>query len=349
MGSGGRARTRAAPAVGVALAGVLLAACATTAVARPAIAGVPTRSISVALSVVGCTRNDVCVAVGSSTTAVGLAATGEFSTPRSPWIPLSLPPVSAPSIASIGCGGTSCLVGGSEPRGDLLWSFSATTHQVHVVAPPSGGAGVEAIGCDGRVCALADAGAASGGPRWSTTLDGGATWSVPVPLPLAAGDVVTSIACSSAARCVLAARDAARGVLAASTTDGGATWTPLAVPGRWVALTSLTCAATQCRGLARTRRASLLVRLRVGGGRWRSSTLPGPALAVACAPGGACVVVGGAGGRPFLQTRVSGRAAIEPRLRYVPGDLFGVACGTRRCAAIGDTTLLDVPSSLVTS
>ncbi|MHB1968933.1 MAG: beta propeller repeat protein [Acidimicrobiales bacterium] len=347
MGPGEYARSWAAPAIGVALAGVLLAACATTAAVRPSVAGVPTRSISIALSVVGCTRNDVCVAVGSSTTAVGLAATGEFSTPHSPWIPLYLPPVGAPSIEAIGCGGTSCLVGGSQPGGDLLWSYSATTHQVSVVTAPSGGAGVEAIGCNARVCALADAGATSGRPRWSTSVDGGATWSAPVPLPLAAGDVVTSIACSSATRCVLAGRTAERGVLAASTTDAGATWTPLAVPGRWVALTSLTCVATQCRGLARTPSASLLVRLSVGDGRWRTSPLPGPARAMACAPGGACVVVGGAGGRPFIETRVAGRAAVEPRVRYVPGDLVGVACGTRRCAAIGDTTLVDVPSSLV--
>ena len=146
---------------------------------------------------------------------------------------------------------------------------------------------------------------------------------------------------------MLAARDAASRVLAEGTTDGGATWSALPVPPRWVALASLTCSAASCRGLARTRRASLVVRLRAGSSAWRSTALAGPARALACTPDGTCVVVGGAGGRPFLEARTSGRRALEPRLRYVPGDLLAVACGTRRCVAIGDTTLLDVPSSLM--
>lgn len=345
MASGGIARTRAA--FGAALAGALLAACGTAGAPRPSIAGVPSRSISIPLTVVGCTRNDACVALGSATTAAGLAATGEFSTPRSPWIPLRLPAAGAPSIGAIGCGGSTCLVGGAGPGGDLLWSFSAATHRVGVVASPSGGAGVEAIGCALRACALADAGARSGVPRWSTSADGGTTWSAPRPLPLAAGDVVTSIACASATLCVLAARDAGGRVLVEDTADGGATWSARAVPGRWVALSSLTCSQATCRGLARTRSASLVARWRAGRAGWRSSVLAGEARALACAAAGACVAVGGAQGRPYLEALSPGRRALRPRLRYVPGALLGVACGTHRCAAIGDTTLLDVPSSLV--
>ncbi|HQU25438.1 MAG TPA: hypothetical protein PLS29_00250 [Acidimicrobiales bacterium] len=348
MASGASARTRAAAAIGAALAGVLLAACGTTVAARPSIAGVPARSISIALSVVGCTLDDACVALGSSTTAAGLAATGEFSTPRSPWIPLRLPAVAAPSIDAVGCGGSTCLVGGGEPGGDLLWSFSATTHQVSVLSPPSGGGLVEAIGCTASVCALVDAGARSGVPRWSTSTDAGATWSTPAPLPLAPGDVVTSIACASASSCLLAARDAGRHVLVEGTANGGGTWATVAVPGRWVALSSLTCSATTCRGLARTRSESLIVRVRTGRTRWRSTVLTGPGTALACASSGPCVVVGGARGRPFLAVVTPGRAALEPRLRYVPGPLLGVACGSRRCAVIGDTTLLGVPSGLMT-
>ncbi len=345
MASGGLARTRVA--FGAALAGVLLAACGTAAAPSPSVAGVPSRSISIPLTVVGCTRDDACVALGSATTAAGPAATGEFSTPRSPWIPLRLPAVGAPAIDAIGCGGSTCLVGGAEPGGDLLWSFSAATHRVAVVTPPSGGAGVEAIGCAGRVCALADAGARSGVPRWSTSADGGTTWSAPGPLPLAPGDVVTSIACAGPARCVLAARDAGGRVLAEDTADGGATWTARAVPGRWIALSSLTCSRTTCRGLARTRDASLVVRWRPGRAGWRSSALARGARALACGATGVCVAVGGSPGRPYLEALSPGRRAVRPRLRYVPGALLGVACGTRRCAAVGDTTLLDVPSSLV--
>ncbi len=347
MAPGGGARTRAAPMIGAALAGVLLAACGTTGATRPTLAGVPTRSISIALSVVGCTLDDACVALGSSTTAVGLEATGEFSTPRGPWIPLHLPAVATPSIDAIGCAGAWCLVGGGEPGGDLLWSFSAATHRVRALSPPRGGASVEAIGCTASACALVDAGARRAGPRWSTSVDGGTTWSTPTPLPLAASDVVTSIACASASRCLLAARDAGRQVLVKGTADGGATWAPVSVPGRWVSLSSLTCSATTCRGLARTRSGDRLVRVRVGGTRWRSAVLAGPGTALACAAAGTCVVVGGAGARPFLEALAPGTTAVEPRLRYVPGPLLAVACGSRRCAAIGDTTLLDVPSVLV--
>ncbi len=347
MAPSGRARTRVVAALGAAVGSLLLAACGTSVAARPSLDGAPTRSVSVALSVVGCTRNDACVAMGSSTTAVGLAASGEFSTPRSPWIALHLPAVAAPSIAAIGCGGSTCLVGGVEAGGDLLWTFSASTHQVGILSPPSGGGGVEAIGCAASLCALVDAGARSGAPRWSTSADAGASWSAPSPLPLAPGDVVTSVACASATRCVLAARDPARHVLLEGTGDAGATWTALAVPGRWVALSSLTCSATTCRGLARTRSESLLVRLGERGATGRSSVLGGPVTALACAGAGPCVVVGGTGGTPFLEALRAGRRALEPRLRYVPGALVGVACGTRRCAAIGDTTLLDVPLSLV--
>jgi hypothetical protein len=40
---------------------------------------------------------------------------------------------------------------------------------------------------------------------------------------------------------------------------------------------------------------------------------------------------------------VQNNAAINASLRYVPTPLLNVACGAKRCAAIGVTTMLSVP------
>lgn len=330
-------------------AGLALSACGTSAPPQPHLnlSGVPARSISVALAQVGCTRNDACVAVGSSTTAAGLEATGEFSTPRSPWIALRLPAVDSPSIIAVGCGPTTCLIGGAQPGGDLIWTFSASTHEVTTLAAPSGGAAVEGVSCASNECALIDAAADGGAPRWSLSTDGGESWSTPTPLAWATGDVVTSVACANADNCLVAARDGTDHALAESTSDGGATWTARATPSSWVALSSLVCTGATCLGLAQSGSRSLLVRTTTTRPRWRSTALDGPATSLGCTGARTCVAAGGSGDRPFLEV-VTGSVQHTADLRYVPTALVAVACGTKRCAAIGDTTLLDVPSSLIT-
>lgn len=330
----------------LALAGLLLAACGTPRAAPvPRLAGTPATSFSVPLTNVGCTRNDVCVAVGTSATSDGLAAVGEFSTARSPWIDLALPSTASPLITSTACGGTTCLIGGSQARSDLLWVFSAATHQVTPAPTPTGGVGVDALSCASFGCALIDNTGADEPPRISFTADE-TTWSTPTPIPWAAGDAVSSLSCGDATDCLVSALTGAQHLVLYATDDAGATWTARATPAAWTTITSLSCGGRRCDALASTASGSLAVRTTNLGRTWTHVTLPSGASALGCATMSECVAVGRRGDDGPWLVGVARTSTEAVRLRYVPTALLNVACGTKLCAAIGVTTLVTIPLPL---
>ena len=328
-----------------AVGALVLASCGTAKVAIPRLSGAPALSISVPLSNVGCTLNDVCVAVGTSSASVGPTSVGEVATPSGRWLNLTLPASTSPLITSLACMGTQCLLGGSQPGHDLLWRFSAGGDTLAVVTPPPGGIGINALSCNGLICALVDTSALDATPRFSFSADGGLTWTNPLDMTWASSDAITSISCGMVFDCVVGALSVHHQFSLYVTRDGGTTWTKRVTPSPWTALTSLSCTRLRCVALASTNTSatSKLVRSNNLGKSWTSVSLHERASALACTPTTTCVVVGQHSNQtPWLAT-VNQGATVNVTLRYVPTPLLNVACGSKVCAAIGVTTLLSVP------
>jgi hypothetical protein len=322
---------------------LVLASCASTPVASQRLSGTPALSISVPLTGVGCTLIDVCFAVGTSSASVGPNAVGEFSTPRGRWFALSLPTSPSPLITSIACSQSNCLVAGSQPGRDLLWRFDATDHALSVATPPPGGVGVDALNCDGLNCALVDTSAQVGVPRFSFSADEGLSWTNPLTMSWAKGDTITTLACVAVFDCVVGALTPRHQFVLNVTRDGGVTWNERTTPRAWTTMTSLTCAQLRCVALASTAHSSLLIRSNTFARTWTDVTLAQRANALACSASSTCVVVGQRTSEtPWLATLREG-ATVSASLRYVPTPLLNVACGTKRCAAIAITTVLNVP------
>jgi hypothetical protein len=327
------------------LGAVALASCGTSPVVvkKTHLDGTPAISISVPLSSISCTLNDVCVAAGTATDSAGPTSVAEFSSPKGNWFDLSLPTTSPTLVSSVACSGAECLLGGSSPGHDLLLTFDSHGHTLASVTPPPDGIGVTALTCNATACGLIDT-SATGEPRFSVSSDDGATWTNPTPLAWAKGDAITAFACGSTLQCAVGVLSVSHEFSLYVTTDGGATWTVRTTPLSWTTLASLSCVGQRCVGLASTNGSSLLVRSKTFTRTWKSVKLAQPSSALACFSFNQCVVVGQRpSAKPWLAT-VHDNSATDVDLRYVPSPLLGVACGSKVCAAIGVTTLVTVPA-----
>lgn len=329
--------------VAIASIGALfLAGCATSPVANSPLSGTPASSISVPLSSVGCTLNDVCVALGTSGTTLGPHAVAEFSTPKGRWFNLALPNTASPLLVTTACSSSQCLIGGSQPGSDLLWRFSAFSHAITVATAPPGGVGITALSCDALNCAATDV-LATGVARLSLSADGGLNWTKPLPLTWARSDVVTSLSCGAVSACMVSATTAQRHVNLYVTSDGGLTWSQRTAPGSWTSLSSITCQLRHCIALARAGTTSVVVRSHDFATTWSSVSLPQQANALACSTLSRCVVVGQhTNATPWLAT-LHGATSLDVSMRYVPSPLLNVACGSKVCAAVAVTTLVRMP------
>lgn len=329
-------------AVVAVVAALTLAGCGSAPkVAEAPVVGVPSLSIVVPLSTVGCTGSNSCIALGANGSGSDVApyATGQVRHANGVWSPLSLPSVPSGTVSSTSCWNTGCLIGGSQTSGDLLWLYDAAA-AVTSSPSPAGGQGVSALSCFHALsCALIDSRSMTGGSRLSFTGDGGATWTTPTPIAWLANDPPTALSCADDLDCLVAARPG--GQLAIEVThDAGATWTALAAPPSWTALTSLSCARLRCVGLAATPTRSLVVRTRNFATTWTKTALTGHASALACTTSSRCVAVGqDSRNVPWLAT-VQGSKSVTVSLKYVPTPLVDVACDTRICAAISVSTVL---------
>jgi hypothetical protein len=236
------------------------------------------------------------------------------------------------------------LVGGSQPGHDLLWRFSAVGHALAVATPPPGGIGIDALTCEELNCALVDTSVVSATPRLSLSADGGLTWTEPVDMAWARGDAITSLACGAVFDCVVSALTAHHEVSLYATRDGGTTWSQRTTPTTWTTLTSISCDNLRCVALANVTGSSKLVRTSNLGKSWTSASLKQESNALACTKLTSCDIVGQlVNAKAWLATTSAGTTT-NVSLRYVPTPLLDVACGTKRCAAIGVTTLLSVPA-----
>lgn len=336
------ARSIARVFVGTSVAALLLAACGATTIVAPRIKGLPSISISVPLSAVGCTLSNSCVAVGTSNATVGPTSVGQYRRPSGRWSPLAVPWVASSSVGLSSCWSSQCLLGGSSPSGDLLWRYDATTHTVVSLVAPTGGTDVHALSCYATLsCAMVDAGVV-GPPRVTFTTDGGTTWTTPTPIAPASHDTVSTITCTSELRCVVAAATTSDLLALYVTSDGGAAWTLLATPPSWSSLSSMDCRGVHCVALVTTSNGSRFVRSSKFATRWAGSPLSGTAIALACTTLSHCVVVGSNGpSTPWLASVHHATVGAET-LQYVPSPLLGVACGTTICTAIGVTTVVSL-------
>src|SRR5665647_3932476 len=103
-------------------AALALAGCgsAPSATATPVV-GIPSLSIVVPLSTVGCTSSNSCLALGGNGSDVAPSATGQVRHANGAWSALSLPSVQSGTVATTSCWSTGCLIGGAQSSGNLLW------------------------------------------------------------------------------------------------------------------------------------------------------------------------------------------------------------------------------------
>jgi hypothetical protein len=340
----GHVRVTARSVALLAVSALLLASCGAAAVvAKGHLDGTPAISFSVPLSEISCTLNDVCVAAGTATDGIGPTSVAEFSSPKGHWFNIAVPATSPTLLTSVACSGAQCLLGGSSPGHDLLFMFDTSGDALTSATPPAGGIGVSALTCNTTTCALIDT-AVTGEPRFAISSDEGTIWTTPVPLAWAKEDAITAFSCASASHCVVGVLSVNHELSLYVTTDAGASWAERTTPSSWTTLTSLSCVASRCVGLARTSSSSLLVRSKTFTSTWKSVKLAQPASALACFTFRRCVVVGQrSNSEPWLAT-VDDDSATDVDLRYVPSPLLGVACGSKVCAAIGVTTLVSIPA-----
>jgi hypothetical protein len=328
----------------LAVGALVLASCGTPAPKKVSVvhlSGTPALSFATPLTSVACTRNDVCVAIGSSSTGAGPTSVVEFATPHGNWFNVSLPSSTSILLTSVSCTGSQCLLAGSSPGSDVLWLFDSHTHALSILTPPSGGIGASAVTCNQVVCGLIDTGA-DGVPRFLASTDAGTSWSTPEPLHFAKGDVISDFTCATPSACALGLVTLSHQFSLYVTTDAGTSWQYRAVPSSWTTMTSLSCTARKCDALASTASTSLLVRTTNFAVTWKTITLSSSASAAACTELTSCVVVGQRAGEAWLVTMQ--RSTSSPvMLKYVPSPLLGVACGAKVCAAIAITTLLSFP------
>lgn len=325
------------------IAGAVLASCSTTPTVTPRVTGQPAISISVPLSVVGCTTDNSCVTVGTSNLGVSPVSVGEYRSSKGRWAALATPLVdSSTYIATSSCWSNGCLFAGSQSNSDLVWRYDATAHSISVERGPTGATAIVAVSCfTSMTCAILDE--TPNGPRFLTTDDGGSTWSAPVTFGVGSQDTVTSLSCSTNLDCMASIINASNGIEVYVSSDGGATWTVRTGFSTitWAALTSLTCTGKKCVGLAKLASGWRLVRTNNLGKSWsKAVSLPGSPYGLACTTLVRCVVVGLRGSSaPWLALVRSGTLHAV-KLQYVPTAISNVACGSDVCAAIGVTTVI---------
>lgn len=347
-----RASVRSWTYVGVVGVGValILASCGTPAVApNTPVSGVPSTSISVPLTTVGCTAT-TCVAVGTSTSDVAPMSVGESRGAHGGWSAIATPAIaSTVTIQDASCWSDGCLFVGQDAGGDVAWRFSTSTGAVTPVNTPVGGTAMQSVSCYASLSCAAIDNATGTGPRFETTSDGGETWSTPVTIEQPDA-TVRSLACGTPLDCVVAMASSNDAVNIYVTLDGGTTWTPRmnSTSAAWETLTSLTCHQLVCLGLAQLSTKWHVVRTATLGRTWSvksaftvaSNSVP----TLACSNLTHCALGGTKdGSTPWLATYNDGTLTTQ-KLKYVPSPILQLACGSKVCAGIGVTTLLALRS-----
>jgi hypothetical protein len=328
-------------AIAVACVGALLLAGCTNSVAMVWVTGMPSIGISVPLHTVACTTTGSCVALGTTGSDLAPSSVGEYRENDGTWSSLVVPSAPSSVITTASCWSTGCLIGGVQPSGNLLWGYNASSQSISVLRAPAGGQGVRALSCFGvAACAVIVSTGVNSSSLLSYTDNGGAAWSTKVPLDWSLGETMGDLACTDPLDCMATAVTSSNTLDVEVTHDAGLTWTVRSTPSAWLTLSSLSCRALRCVGLATTSAKSLIVRTSTFGRRWSAIALPAKANAIACSTYRHCVVAGERNSdSPWLATLDNGVLHVAV-LKYVPTPLVDVACGAKVCATVGVTTVL---------
>lgn len=316
-----------------------LASCTTQTVLH--VTGVPSIGISVPLRVTACTTSGSCIAVGTTGSSIAPSSVGEYRESNGVWNALEVPAAPSSLITSASCLSTECLVGGTSPTGDLLWTYNASSQSVVPLTTLRAGQGIRTLSCFGTSsCAAVVSGGVNETSRIAFSSDTGTSWSPPMSLPWSLGATVNSIACTDAATCIATATTGDGSLVVEATHDGGNTWKSEATRSAWTNLTSLSCHQLVCNALASSTSKTYVVRSKNFGRSWLEASLPAQGNALACASINLCVIVGQKGhDAPWFATSddLSLRVA---HLKYVPSALIAVACAKSVCTALGVSTVL---------
>ncbi|NNN03431.1 MAG: hypothetical protein HKL87_05495 [Acidimicrobiaceae bacterium] len=334
------------------IAGALaLGACGTPATVIPTLSGTPSISINVPLQTVACTGLGSCLAAGANGTSLSPTSVAQVRLPSGHWTPLVAPGATYATLDASACGRSTCLIGGRNSTGDLLWSYSG--QGLLPVANPAGGLGIGALSCASSTwCALLDQ--SSSGWRLSTGSDAGTRWSAPHVVHGLSGSAVV-LSCPETGVCV--AGDSSGHLV--ETRNAGVSWSSLAVPSDWTSLLGLACfSAIQCVALAHSGAGPVLASTTAlatptttvapststtatstPARSWSLRSVPG-ARALACSKANNCAVVGADSAGAGLVELWRGAALIDARVNYLPEPLGTVTCLGTLCVAAGTTTLV---------
>ncbi len=323
----------AALALSVVVASLVLSACGSP-TGRTAI-GQPSLSLAAPLTTIGCTTTGVCVSVGASG-GVSLPSTvGQVRNRRGTWSALNVPAAAVGSFSSGSCAASTCLFGGTQATGELLWSVDADTGAVTALTGPAGGVDVRALSCSSDTdCAALDQTAANV-MRLSFTRDGAGTWSATRVLPWAAGASV-ALDCPTAQHCLVAASEHA-GATLRETFDAGASWRVVPTPATWNSIRALSCVVT-CTALVVDAAGSAVATQGVTS--WRQSPLGFSGSDLSCSAG-TCGVVGYRADQSAAMALWK-KSLVPVKLTYVPTPLDAVACAPSVCVAIGVSTVVSM-------
>jgi hypothetical protein len=321
------------------VSGIVLASCVTA--SAPHVTGIPSIGISVPLHLSACTTSDSCIAIGTTSSSTPPTSVGEYRESNGTWSSLVVPNAPSSILTSSSCVSTTCVIGGVEPAGNLIWKYNASSQSVSASATPKGGIGIRALDCFAPTsCVAVIASAASSISRISFTQNLATSWSREAPLLWSTNDTIDNIICTDLSNCLVSAINDQHKLVLEVTHDAGASWSRRRTPSLWSSLSSLTCVNLRCVGIVTTSTSELIARTSTFGRQWRWIGAAARPEALSCTSIDTCVVVGETNAnQPWLAVlnTLSLRMA---HLRYVPSPLIDVACGSRICASIGVSTVL---------
>ena len=324
--------------LGLLVSSVILASCG-GATSVPLLLGDPSVAISVPLNVANCDNNGTCFALGTTGLDIAPTTAAQVSIEGRSWHGIGTPTAPSTQLVASSCWSDSCLIGGSDVTGDVVWLLNSSAISIQLA--PQGGLGVAAIDCYGPLsCSMIDSNA-NGKIRMSQTTDAGYDWSVPVTVPWSSSTSALSLACTSASSCVIGATTRQRTMTDtatwATTHNGGRTWS-IHVNSSWTQLVDLYCSAQRCTGLATPPSGhNVVVDSSTAGesffpARLQPSRNPG---ALSCSSISRCLVVGSTS---VWMSKFSKNSWLSENLKYVPSPLVSVSCGATRCVSYDSQT-----------
>jgi hypothetical protein len=282
------------------------------------------------------------VALGTTGSNLTPATVGQYRETGGAWSSLVVPSTPSSQLTSSACFTTTCLFGGVQPTGNLLWSYNASSESVVALHGPTGGIGIRALSCfDATDCVAIISAGVDAVSRLTSSSDQGATWSKETSLNWTKGDSVNDVACTSPVDCVISATTP-RNTTVIETTSDGVTWTKRKSSSTWTNAWSLTCVGRTCVGLATSSSTTYLIRTTSFAKKWHATPLSGRANALACVKLTLCVAVGETkSSNPWLAT-IKGTNQNVATLQYVPSPLEDVACSKTLCSANAVSTVVTI-------